>query len=535
MECAKAANLGGVKSARRYALWPMVVLSLVNLVDQVDMAILRGVLPILEDEWSLSDFQLGLLGFAFIFVNTIATIPAGWLADRVRRTRLMGWTLVSWSGLIALSATAVNYWNLVGARAVMGIGQSIDDPASTSLIGDYYPPQMRARAFSWQQVSMFIGGGIGLALGGLVGSAFGWRWAFAIVGMPGSIVAFMVFRMREPRRGEADLPDDQAFPEEHEAPPRPPVRELATQMRAELWAELKMIFGIRTMRYILVGVSALLFTVAGVGYWLAVFHERYSGMTLTQATAATAVVLGLGGAIGTIGGGWLADRSYLKGPSGRIVMSVWSAIGCTTLFGISFSVRNVPACLFLQFLGLTVGAGAVPALRASMLDVVPADNRGIGTSAFALATAVFGNAMAPPLVGLLSDLTSLVTAFYIVFPPVIVGLLFLLRARHTIIEDAAAIITAMQERATAPASAAPSGGDELVLARDVVLDQGPAAELGEERVTLSRTAGDELVAGAEAGVASRTVDVTTAATNGQHVEAGLDVEPELTERRPFGG
>jgi len=532
--CAKAANLGGVKSARRYALWPMVVLSLVNLVDQVDMAILRGVLPILEDEWSLSDFQLGLLGFAFIVVNTFATIPAGWVADRVRRTRLMGWTLVSWSGLIALSATAVNYWNLVGARAVMGIGQSIDDPASTSLIGDYYPPEMRARAFSWQQVSMFIGGGIGLALGGLVGTAFGWRWAFAIVGMPGSIVAFLVFRMREPRRGEADLPEGH-FADEDDDAPRPPIGELATQMRAELWAELKMIFGIRTMRYILVGVSALLFTVAGVGYWLAVFHDRYSGMSLAQATAATAVVLGLGGALGTIGGGWLADRSYDKGPSGRIVMSVWGAIGCTTLFGISFSVRNVPACLFLQFLGLTVGAGAVPALRASMLDVVPADNRGIGTSAFALATAVFGNAMAPPLVGLLSDLTSLVTAFYIVFPPVIVGLLFLLRARHTIIEDAAAIITAMQERAASPSPAAVSGRDELVLAGDVVLDERPAAQLGEERVALSRSAGDELVSGAESGVTPGTVDVTTAATNGQDVEAGLEVEPQLAERRPLGG
>ena len=84
----------------------MVLLGLVNLVDQVDMAILRGVLPILEDEWSLTDLQLGLLGFAFIVVNTLATIPAGWVADNYRRNKVMGWTLVSWTGLITLSATA---------------------------------------------------------------------------------------------------------------------------------------------------------------------------------------------------------------------------------------------------------------------------------------------------------------------------------------------------------------------------------------------------------------------------------------------
>ena len=184
-----------------YAVWPMVLLALVNLVDQIDMAIVRGVLPILEDEWHLSDLQLGSLGFAFVFVNSAATIPAGWLADRVRRTQLMGWTLLSWSGLIALSATAVNYLNLLFARAVMGIGQAIDDPASTSLLGDFYPSRMRGRVFSLQQVSVFVGGALGLGLGGLVGSTLGWRWAFALVGMPGSIVALLVFRLREPRRG----------------------------------------------------------------------------------------------------------------------------------------------------------------------------------------------------------------------------------------------------------------------------------------------------------------------------------------------
>lgn len=152
---------GGTSTAKRWPMYPLVLLSLVNLVDQIDVAILRGVLPILEDEWGLSDLRLGLLGFAFIVVNTVATVPAGWVADRVRRNRLMGWTLVSWSGLILLSATAVNYWNLVFARAVMGIGQSIDDPASTSLLADFYPPKMRSRAFSWQQVAMFAGAGVG--------------------------------------------------------------------------------------------------------------------------------------------------------------------------------------------------------------------------------------------------------------------------------------------------------------------------------------------------------------------------------------
>jgi len=462
------------------------------------------VLPILEEEWSLSDLQLGLLGFAFIVVNTVATIPAGWVADRVRRNRLMGWTLLSWSGLILLSATAVNYWNLVAARAVMGIGQSIDDPASTSLLADYYPPKQRARAFSWQQVALFAGSGIGLALGGWVGSTLGWRWAFAIVGMPGSLVAFLVFRMREPRRGEADLPEGAELPPE---PPHEPIpwRDLAVAMRRDLVAELRMIFGIRTMRYILVGVSALLFTVSGIGYWLAVYHQRYSGMGVAQAASFTALVLGVGGGIGTILGGNVADRLYARGPSARISFVVWSAIGCAAAFMASFLTPFLGLRILLQFLGIMVGAGSVPALRASMMDVVPAESRGVGTSAFALVAAVFGTALAPPLVGVLSDLTgSLVTAFAIVFPPVVVGLLLLLRARTTIVEDAEAIVRSMMERSEAGQGGGggdvvdePVAGDPHAVGRSVLLEP-PVVE----EVLDLRAAEEEGGVGDEAAVAS---------------------------------
>lgn len=440
------------------------VLGLVSLVDQIDMAILRGVLPILEDEWELSNFQLGLLGFSFIFVETVATVPAGWVADHYRRNRIIGWTLVSWSGLIVLSATAVNYWNLVVARALMGIGQSVDDPASTSLLGDYYPGRMRSRVFSAQQIAFFVGGGIGLALGGYVGERLGWRWAFALVGIPGSLVAVLAFRLREPLRGESDLRELGVDVSESGVPaPATPtssadasLREFVRRAWGELVSELRMIFGIRTMRYILIGVSALLFTVSGIGFWLAIYHERFSGMSVTESTAFTAAVLGIGGGLGTILGGILADRSARQGPGGRIALVVWSAIGCAVLFMVSFAVPQVPLRLALQFVGVLSAAGAAPALRAAMMDVIPAESRGVGASAFALAAAVFGTALAPPLVGLLADVTgSLVAAFYIVFPPVIVGLLLLLRARTTIVDDAAAIVTTMAQRAQLQQQAPP--------------------------------------------------------------------------------
>jgi MFS family permease len=454
----EVAPVDGARPARgrRFPLVPLVIMGLVNLVDQIDVSVARGVLPLLEDEWGLGDTQLGLLASIFVVVSAVATIPAGWVADHYRRTRVIGWTLLSWSGLILLSATAVNYVNLLVARAFMGIGQAVDDPASTSYLGDSYPARMRGRVFSFQQVSFFLGGGIGLALGGSVGEAYGWRWAFVAVAAPSALVALAVFRLREPRRGEAELPESMTWDEIAALPPRIEdrpsgaegltVRQFTRLAATELVSQLRMIFGIRTMRYVLVGVAALLFTVSGISTWLAIYHERYSGMTVTQATAVTGGVLGIGGLLGTIGGGVFSDRFHHRWKGGRLVIVVWSAVFSALLFMASFAVDAVGVRVALQFIGVLAAAGASPGLRASMMDVVPPESRGVGASAMALTTAVFGAALAPVLVGGVSSLTgSLVAAFYLTFPPVILGLLLLLRARHTLDEDARAIVTAIYE------------------------------------------------------------------------------------------
>ncbi len=454
MTTAEAAE--AAPTPRRYPLWPLAVMALVSLVDQIDISVARAVLPFLEDEWSLSDTQLGLTVSVFVFISTLATIPAGYVADHYRRTRVIGWTLLSWSGLIMLSATAVNFANLLVARALMGIGQAVDDPASTSYLADSYPARMRARVFSWQQVSTFLGGGIGLAGGGAIAAAYGWRWAFGVVAVPGALVALAVFLLREPRRGEAELPQTMTWEEIDALPAREVDRSTGaeglsfgqfSQIAAkELVSQLKMIFGIRTMRYVLVGVGALLFTVAGIGTWLAIYHTRYSGMSEGEATVLTGGVLGIGGLIGTVVGGWFSDRFHNRWKGGRIVIVVWSSILCAVLFMTSFLVDPVGLRVALQFAGITAAAGAAPGLRAAMLDVVPPESRGVGASAMALTTAVFGQAMAPLLVGWISDLTgSLVVAFFIVFPPVILGLLLLLRARHTLEDDAQAIVIAIYE------------------------------------------------------------------------------------------
>src|SRR5207244_1225657 len=89
-------------------------------------------------------------------------------------------------------------------RSALGFGQAITEPSAGSLLADYYPLEQRGLAFSIQQCLVFVGFGLGLGLGGLVGNTLGWRWAFLIVGTPGVLIAVAVYRLREPKRGAAD-------------------------------------------------------------------------------------------------------------------------------------------------------------------------------------------------------------------------------------------------------------------------------------------------------------------------------------------
>ncbi len=64
-----------------------------------------------------------------------------------------------------LTAASQGFGMLIVMRALLGFGQAITEPSSASLLSDYYPTSRRGRVFSNQQVMVFIGFGLGIALG----------------------------------------------------------------------------------------------------------------------------------------------------------------------------------------------------------------------------------------------------------------------------------------------------------------------------------------------------------------------------------
>jgi MFS family permease len=445
-------------SAAKISAWPMYCLGLVLLVDQMDQSIVRGMITSLKEEFGVGDFAIGLLTSSFILVNGLITLPAGYLADRWHRTRTIGHTVLAWSGITALGAVAPTFGSLVGLRAALGFGQAITEPSAGSLIADYYPTEKRGRAFSIQQIMLFVGIGLGIGMGGFISDKWGWRWGFLVAGIPGVLVALLAYRLREPKRGEADrlhlgIDESDVIDADIDQPLfEHGFKAFLKDMWWGLKADLRTIMNITTMRYALIGIAVLQFTVVGISTWLPQFYERQMHVKQGNAEGVVGALIILGGIPGILLGGKVADYFTDKVRGARMAIPAYCIMIGTSLFAISYIHMPVAAVFVAQLLGLFVITMSIPALRAGLSDALPANLRGAGFGAFNVVSVVLGAASAPLIVSALSQIfdNNLRTAFLIVTPPVYLGAFILLRARDHLEGDTAkifeAIMKAMQEQ-----------------------------------------------------------------------------------------
>jgi MFS family permease len=449
----------GAVAPQKPSAWPMWILGLVIMIDQIDQNIVRGAQNVIKADFHLSNTEIGILLSAFILVNGLVSVPAGYLADRWHRTRTVGHTIIVWSGITALSAAAPNYGALVGIRGALGFGQAIAEPSCASLLADYYPMEQRGLAFSIQQVLVFVGFGVGLAAGGQIATHLGWRWAFLIVGTPGVVIAAFVYRLREPVRGASDrlhLGIDESGQDDVEVTHGSLMAEgFGTFMKdlvVGLKADMRTILSIPTMRYALVGVSALLFSVTAVGAALPPYYEKILHVAGGTAETYVGAILILGGVPGVLLGGRVADRWQTKIRGARMAIPAYCVLVGEAVFVLSYLRLPVAPTFALQVLGAFIITLAVPALRAGLTDAIPANLRGAGFGAFNLVSVLLGQALASIVVFSLADIFggNIRTALLICSIPVFIGGLVFLKARDHMDEDAAkifeAILVAMQEQ-----------------------------------------------------------------------------------------
>jgi MFS family permease len=424
---------------------PMWVLGGTFLIDALDQNVIRGLVPQLKQAFGVGDLAIGVLMSAFVLVNGMVTLPAGYLADRWVRTRTASVVMTAWSIVSAAGSLAPTFGVLVALRGALGFGQGLTDPSVSSLVPDYYVLERRGRAFSVQQCLTFVGTGLGVLAGGLIGPVFGWRTALVVVSLPGLVVALMLLHLREPSRGAADrvrigVSDEIGFVDPND--PRSPlfdqgVAGFARDMLAGLRRDLSIILAIPTLRFALAGVSSVLFVLTAVGSWMTVFYERQLGLSQGRATTAFLVLVIVGGIPGVIVGGRVADRFTSRITGARVVIPGVALMVATTLFIVSLARLPFAVLLPIQLVGFFFATSAIPALRAGLADAVPSTLRGTGFGTFNLASVLLGTAAAPLVTAFFSQRygDNLRTAFLIVLPLAYVGSALLIAARNHLEED----------------------------------------------------------------------------------------------------
>ena len=390
--------------------WQMlVVLTLINFVNYIDRQIIFPLFALIKQDFQISDTQLGLLGTAFAIVHSLATIPLGILADRTSRNKVITFGVLFWSGATFLSGIAASFRSLLVARALVGIGEAAYTPAATATLTAVYPQEQRARVQGVFNLGMFIGGAMGLALGGILGEWVGWRPAFFVVGVPGLLLALSVFRLPEAPRPALD-----------DASNRVPIRALLC-----------------VPAYVALLGSGLLITFAGHAYiaWGSTFAIRYKGFGLGEAGVSLAVIVGGAGICGVLAGAALADRLVARFAWGRALTVVlgFSISAPFTLWALyAPDKRLFLAALFIGTFFMTWYHGPVTAI---IHDLIPPSAHATAMGVYLFTVNLLATALAPYTLGAIADRAGLFAGMHAALTAQVSGALCFLLVIYFIRRD----------------------------------------------------------------------------------------------------
>jgi MFS transporter, Spinster family, sphingosine-1-phosphate transporter len=415
----------------RYAIYVLALMFGINFLNYMDRWVGSAVAPLIQSEFGLSDFSVGLLGSAFTLVYALGALPFGLWADRGVRKTVIGTGVAVWSAATLLTGFTTNFAQLVVTRAILGVGEASYYPASTSLLGDYFQRHLRGRVMAVWSAGTAFGIAAGFAGGGLLAARYGWRPAFFCTAAPGLLFAFLAFRLREPTRGSAEA----------QGPRLQRTREASLSKMLEL-------LRIRSLRDTILSQTALFFVLGADAYWLPTLLNRRFGMGVAEAGTLAGGVIVLGGLIGTLVGGFVADWRRKRSARADLEVAIVGFVSAAVLVSIGLLAPVdwfVPVFL-LAVVCLYLYSGPFTAIGQNV--VVPS-LRGSAVTITLLIAHLFGDSYAAAAVGLLSDaLGSLQTALLIVSPTLLlVAAALAARALGSIATDTANMDRDWAERA----------------------------------------------------------------------------------------
>ena len=379
-----------MEEGRTYRFYVLGILTLSGMFNIADRLILSILLEDIKKDFLFTDTQIGLItGIAFTLFYVIFGIPIAWLADRKNRKTIIALSLASWSLMTALCGAATGFWSLFLARMGVGIGESGSGPAGLSLLSDYFRKHELGRAMGFSTLGATVGTAVGLMAGGYFAQLLGWRLAFVMLGIPGILLALILyFTVKEPPRGRY-------YPGA--------VKTIANERFGEaLKSWFKTIRSLAANR-LYVGVTLAYACMIVIGYafatWLAAIMLRNFNVSVGDVGFYLGLAFLLGGLPGPIIGGFLTD--YLVGinPRWRAWLPAIATFLCLPIYYLCLTSTSfwwflgIFSCGYLVFL-----IAQPPTISLLQLSVRP-DQRAMAVAVGMLFNNLIGQALGSYLVG----------------------------------------------------------------------------------------------------------------------------------------
>lgn len=394
---ARSAQAAGYPSAGLawYALIGLVLCYFMYFVDRNILTLL--VAPVRRD-LGINDSQMGILqGYSFSVLNGIMALPFGWYADRRSRRAVLIFGLAFWGFSTIASGFTTTFSQLMLTRMGLGVGEAALMPAAFSLISDYFPKARRGRAVGVFGIGGFGGIGLSYLIGGavlatfrgvdtvslpVVGTTSLWHAAFIVVGLVTLVLAALMATVREPPRLDSA--------KQTVAAGEPFLRYFTRH-----WESFTLVMG---------GYLCLGFCAIGWFAWLPTYFIREFKMAPIAAGVQVGTVTTVGGVLGAVAGGYIADwmmRRGLRGgklPTLTIMFAVWipCALGIWASNDPMISLVCVFVFTFMDGIGF-MQYGNV------MQEMFPPHLRARSIALWGVCTAVFSYGLGPLVFGLATD------------------------------------------------------------------------------------------------------------------------------------
>ncbi|MEO8796990.1 MAG: MFS transporter [Polyangiaceae bacterium] len=396
----------------------LALLTALNLLNYMDRLVVSAVLTQIQDALDMhSDRDAGLLATVFL-VGYFATSPFfGTLGDRGKRTRLIALGILIWSVATIASGLAHDKLQLFVARAFVGVGEASYATIAPTIIDDLAPPGKKGKWLAVFYAAMPVGAALGYVVGGSVGSHHGWNAAFFVAGAPGLVLALVMLLVDEPARK-------------------------TTAVRESALAATRSLLPFKLYWRSVFGYAAFTFAMGGFAYWAPKYLIKTYGLTLDIANGRFGTITVITGFVGAFVGGWLGDRAAKKDNGGQsadlnAALGYLRVCAWTTLIGAPLALLAIVASTPNGFFAWTFPTEiflfmSSSPINAVILRSVPEERRASAMAVSIFTIHILGDMWSPPLIGAVTDATSMPKAMLIIpFAFLVAGLLWVVRKPPT--------------------------------------------------------------------------------------------------------